>query len=121
MGVTLNQEAALSDGRETEMRARLGVAMVLATAAVRAVHVGMGAATAPTVLHLVLPGESQKVREVDQYGDGLRLGDRIAGRGRVNDADGARVGTAYADCVVHRRIRDGETGLWNCTYVLDLD
>ena len=103
------------------MRARLGVPLVLVTSALLAGLIGMGAATGQTVLHLVLPGNHQKVREVDQYGDGLRLGDRVAARGRLNDADGERVGTSYGDCVVHRRIRDAATGLWNCTYVLDLE
>lgn len=102
------------------MRARIGVPLVLVVSTLLAGVIGTGAATGRTVLHLVLPADTQKVRDVDHYTDGLRLGDRAAARGPLTDADGTRVGTAYADCMVHRRITGPETGLWTCTYVLEL-
>ena len=102
------------------MRARLGVPLVFVMSTLLAGLIGMPTATGQTVLHLVLPADTQKVQTIDQYGDGLRLGDRIAARGRLTDGDGTEVGTAYGDCVVHRHIKGPETGLWNCTYVLEL-
>lgn len=103
------------------MRAKIRVALVLAVSTVLAGLIGMSAATGQTVLHLVVSGDTQKVREVDQHGDGLRLGDRAAARGPLTEADRTQVGMAYADCMVHRRIRGPEAGLWTCTYVLDLE
>lgn len=102
------------------MRARIGVPLVLVVSTLLAGLIGMRAATGQTVWHLVLPADTQKVQLIDQYGNGLRLGDRAAARGPLTDADGTKVGTAYGDCVVHRYIKDSETGLWTCTYVLDL-
>ena len=101
------------------MRARIGVLVALVVSALLAGLIGMPAATGQTVMHLVLPAETQKVRLIDHRENGLRLGDRAAGRGPVMDPDGARAGTAYADCVVHRHML-GDKGLWTCTYVLDL-
>ena len=103
------------------MQARTGVPLVLVVSALLAGLIGTQAATGQTVLRLVLPADTQRVRIVDHDVDGLRLGDRAAGRGPLNDADGTRVGIAYADCVVHRPIKGPETGLWVCTYVLQLD
>ena len=102
------------------MRARIGVPLALVVSALLAGLVGMPAATGKTVLHLVLPADTMKAQFIDEYENGLRLGDRAAARGPLTDREGAEVGKAYADCVVHLRIRDNETGLWNCTYVLDL-
>lgn len=94
--------------------------MILVVSTLLAGLIGMRAAMGQTMLHLVLPAETNKIREVDHHGDGLRPGDRAAARGRLTDADGTNVGKAYADCVVHRRIIGPETGLWTCTYVLHL-
>jgi len=102
------------------MRARIGVPLVLVVSTLLAGLIGTRAATGQTVLHLVVRADTQKVRLIDQNQNGLRLGDRAAARGPLTDADGAKVGTSYADCVVHRRITDPETGLWTCTYILDL-
>ena len=101
------------------MRARTAVPLVLVMSTLLAGLIGMRAATGQTVLHLVLPAETQKIRDVDGFG--LRMGDRLAARGPLNDSGGTKVGTAYADCAVARRILGPETGLWNCTYVLELD
>ena len=71
-------------------------------------------------LHVVVGGLNA-VRAVDVDGDGLRLGNRIAGRGALFDeTQTERLGTAYLHCIVHKRIVDGDTGLWNCNYVLEL-
>lgn len=105
---------------EIEMRGKFRVLSVVVASTLLAGLIGMRAATGQTMLHLVLPAETQKIREVDHHGDGLRLGDRAAARGLLTDAEGTKVGKSYADCVVHRRITGPETGLWTCTYVLDL-
>ena len=102
------------------MRARNRVLLVLVVSTLLAGLVGMRPATGQTVLHLALPADTQKSRFIDQYEDGLRLGDRAAARGPLIDEDGMKVGTAYGDCMVDRHIKGPETGLWTCTYVLDL-
>lgn len=103
------------------MRARVGVTLVLVASTLLAGLIGMRPAAGQAVLHLVLPASTQTARFIDHHDDGLRLGDRVAARGSIMDADGTAVGMAYGDCLVHRRIRDAVTGLWNCTYLLDLD
>ena len=102
------------------MRAKLGVPLVIVMSAVLAGIIGMGAASGQTVLHLVIPGADQKIHDINHYGGLLSPGDRVAVRGPLNDAEGARAGTGYGDCMVQRTIKGPETGLWNCTYVLDL-
>jgi hypothetical protein len=79
-------------------------------------------ASGQTVLHVVFgPEEHIKKAFVDVHRDGLRLGDRIAARGQlVDEAQSERLGTAYVQCLVHRRIVDPDRGLWNCNYVLEL-
>ncbi|HVF52213.1 MAG TPA: hypothetical protein VNC78_01260 [Actinomycetota bacterium] len=79
-------------------------------------------ASGQTVLHVVFgPQEENKTALVDVNRDGLRLGDRIAARGPlVDESQTERVGTAYLQCLVHRRIVDPDRGLWNCNYVLEL-
>lgn len=102
------------------MGAKIKVLVVLTASTLLAGVIGMQTATGQTVLNLSLPADSQRVREVDSDGSGLRLGDRVAARGALTDAEGAVVGTSYGDCAVHRRILGPEAGLWTCTYVLDL-
>ena len=78
-------------------------------------------ASGQTVLHVVF-GPHPKTKVVDVHRDGLRLGDRIAGRGSLIDEDQTeRLGTSYVQCLVHRRIVDPDKGLWNCNYVLELE
>lgn len=79
-------------------------------------------ASGQTVLHVVSgPQEDMRVVAFDENHDGLRLGDRIAGRGPLLDeAHAERVGTAFVDCIVARRILDPDRGVWNCNYVLEL-
>lgn len=102
------------------MRTKIRVLVVLATATFLAALVGMQSASSQTVLNLVLPADTQKVRAFDTDDNGLRLGDRVAARGPLTDADGTAAGMSYAECVVQRRILGSENGLWLCTYVLDL-
>ena len=102
------------------MRTKLGVPLVLVMGALLAGLVGMRSATGQTVLHVVMPTEGLKARFVDHDYDGLRRADRVAARGPLTDTVGTRVGTAYGDCLVQQHIRGPETGLWHCSYVLDL-
>ena len=101
------------------MRARI-VVPVLVVSTLMAGIIGMRPATGQTVLHFVVPASTQKARIINHYGPGLRLGDRVAARGALTDAEGTRVGTGYVDCVVQRQITDHVTGLWHCSYLLDL-
>lgn len=78
-------------------------------------------ASGQTVVHLVVDSGG-KAAFFDLHQDGLRLGDRIAARGPlVNEARTERLGTAYLQCLVHRRIIEPNRGLWNCNYVLELE
>jgi hypothetical protein len=80
------------------------------------------AASGQTVIHVVVQESSFALKVVDLGHDGLRLGDRLAGRATMLDETASHeVGTAYVECVVHKRITDGTTGLWNCTYILDFE
>lgn len=102
------------------MRGKIRMLLVLLASTLVAGLIGMSAATGQTVLHLVLAADTQKVREIDHNGNGLTLGDRAVARGALTDTDGTKVGTSYGDCTVHRRITSPETGLWSCTYILEL-
>ena len=102
------------------MRARTAVPVMLVVSTLLAGIIGMRAATGQTVLHLIVPADGLKARIINHEGPPLRLGDRIAARASVTDADGVKVGKSYLDCVVSRQITDNVTGLWNCSIVLDL-
>ncbi|MDQ3218786.1 MAG: hypothetical protein M3Q18_13235 [Actinomycetota bacterium] len=78
-------------------------------------------AAGETIIHVVLPGDGLTVKFVDIGHDGLRLGDRVAARGRlVDENESEGVGTAYLECQVQKRIVRLSQGLFNCTYVLKL-
>ena len=101
------------------MRLKLGV--MAAVVASTTLLIGMTTASGQSVVHLVAPEEGLVTKFVDLGHNGLRLGDRVAFRGPLlNASKTERVGTAYGECLVHRRIVDAETGLYNCTYVLEL-
>jgi hypothetical protein len=104
------------------MRARSIVAAVAATVATTGLILfGTQTAGGQTVIHVVLPANSLTAKFIDVGRDGLRLGDRLAARGALLDeAMTDRIGTSYSECLVHRRIADATTGLYNCTYVLEL-
>lgn len=103
------------------MRSRSRSVLLLAASASLAVLFASNVASSQTVMHLKIPTDGAKARQYDNYNDGMRLGDRLAARGVLVDSAGAEVGTAYLDCMVGRRLWDGETGLWSCNYVLDLE
>lgn len=103
------------------MRSRLGISISLTIAAIAAGMVLTTAASGQAAVHVVLPFEGLRATTVDIHHDGLRLGDRITARAPLLDeTQTERVGTAYAQCIVHKAITGPETGLWNCNYVLEL-
>lgn len=104
------------------MRSKFSIVILLVVLSVAAGVLLSTSASGQTVLHVVSgPQEDTKVAAVDVNRDGLRLGDRIAARGPLLDETQTdRVGTAYLQCLVHRRIVDPDRGLWNCNYVLEL-
>jgi hypothetical protein len=101
------------------MRRRLSIAISLVILAITGGVLMTTSASGQTVVHVV--AGSGRVAFVDVDRDGLRLGDRIASRGPLLDESQAdRIGTAYQQCLVHRRIIDPDRGLWNCNYILNL-
>ena len=105
------------------MRSRIGVAILILILTITGGAFMATAASGKQALHVVIgPLDDSSVSIVDVHRDGLRLGDRIAARGALLDeSQEDRVGTAYLQCLVHRRIIDPDQGLWNCNYVLKLD
>ena len=102
------------------MRRKLGTSVILVVLAVTAGVFSSTTASGQAVLHVVL-GSGYKVAAFDSDGRGLGLGDRIAVRGPVLDeTQTENLGTAYMQCLVHKRIVDPDRGLWNCNYVLEL-
>jgi hypothetical protein len=96
------------------------VAIVLALIVVGAV-LSSRPAGAQVDVHAFLPADTFRHRFQDFGDDGLRLGDRLTGRGPLLDASQqSEVGVAYQDCVVMRRITDVPSGLYRCTYELVL-
>lgn len=103
------------------MRSKVSVAVLLVVLSTAAGVMLASNASGQTVLHVVAPQESTTVVAFDENHDGLRLGDRIAGRSPLLDeAQSERVGTSFVHCIVARRILDPNGGLWNCNYVLEL-
>ncbi len=103
------------------MRTRLGITISLVILTITGGVFMTTSASGQTVVHVVLPLEGIREALVDVNRDGLRLGDRIAARGPLLDESQTdRVGTAYAQCLVHKRIISPNRGLWNCNYVLEL-
>jgi hypothetical protein len=103
------------------MRAKLVTVLVTLSVAVAGTMLISGSATGKTTLHFVLPSPT-KVRFLNFGRESLVLGDRLAARGPLMNADQSdRVGTAHTECVVERRITEPNGGVYNCTYVLELD
>ena len=94
--------------------------LLAAVAAVGALSLG-GSAAGKTTLHFEMPMDSLRIRFQDAPAGGLRLGDRLAARAHLLNEARARVGTAHLDCMVDRRIRGEDKGVYNCEYVLELD
>jgi hypothetical protein len=107
--------------RGVAMRPKLKAILVLIGAAMVAGLFVVRPATGETVIHVVLPADGLTYKFVDIGHDGLRLGDRAAARGRlVDENESERVGAAYFECLVQKRIVGLTQGLYNCTYVLKL-
>jgi hypothetical protein len=104
------------------MRRKLSIALFVVVLGIASGVVMATSASGQTVLHVMTsPSQGLRVEVDDEYGDGLRLGDRISARAALLDeSQSERVGTAYLHCIVHRRIIDPNRGLWNCNYVLEL-
>jgi hypothetical protein len=103
------------------MRSKLSIALSLVVLALASgVFLSTGA-SGQTVLHVASgPSHDFKGAFIDIGHNGLRLGDRIAARGPVLDETRTdRVGTLYQQCLVHKNITSGTTGLWNCNYILE--
>lgn len=104
------------------MRSKLRIAIPVLVLAAAAGGLLTTSASGQTGLHLVFgPQEDVRINAIDVHRNGLRLGDRIAGRGPlVDETQTERLGTGYVQCLVHKRIVDPDRGLWNCNYVLEL-
>lgn len=103
------------------MRTKVSLAVSVVVVAITGGVLATSASGQP-VVHVVLgPQHDVRVAAFDEHDNGLRLGDRVAGRGPLLDeTQSERVGTGYVNCVVHKRIVDPDKGLWNCNYVLEL-
>lgn len=81
-------------------------------------------AGAQSEISVLWPSLYGKSTFIDVGHDGLRLGDRLTGRGPLLDATGtSEVGKGHQACVVQRRITDGPEGpggLYRCSYLLRL-
>jgi hypothetical protein len=103
------------------MRAKLVALFVTVSVAIAGTMLMSGSATGKTTLHFMLPS-SVKVRFLNFGRESLALGDRLAAKGPLMNADQSdRVGKAHLDCLVDRRISEPDHGVYNCTYVLELD
>jgi hypothetical protein len=105
-------------------RLRIGVAAIVLALMVVGVVLSSRPVGAQVDVHAFLPAETIRHRFQDFDDDGLRLGDRLTGRGPLFDASQqSEFGVAYQECVVMRRITDGPSGpsgLYRCTYELVL-
>jgi len=107
--------------RWTGFRTRVGLASLLVISAMAAAGIGAPPAGAQGDVHVVWPVETTTQRFLDFQHDGLRLGDRLTGRGPLLDeTQSNQVGYAHLECVVMRRITDVPSGLYRCSYLLHL-
>jgi len=106
------------------VRSRRGAGVVAASMLLVALAAGWmlaERARAQQEIHIVWPISSITSEFIDHGNDGLRLGDRLAARGPLVDVGQTeQMGYAYLDCVVMRYITDAPSGLYRCSYVLDL-
>src|SRR4051812_44042738 len=103
------------------MRAKLVAVLVTLSVVLAGTLLLSSSATGKTTLHFMTPS-SATVRFLNLGRVSLNLGDRVAGRGALLNADQSeRVGTAHLDCMVARHIADPAVGVYNCTYTLNLD
>jgi hypothetical protein len=105
------------------MRKRIGAAAAVALLAVTLGGVVRGATAAPATVEvdLLMPADELVIQVIDFDHDGLRLGDRLVGRAPLYDATGThRLGRAFLECVVVSNRLTNTTGLFRCSYLLDL-
>jgi hypothetical protein len=106
------------------MLSKWGIAIALsALASIAALLATTTASSQPqTEVHLVYgPNSEIRARLLDVGQFGLQPADRVQARGPLYDETQMQtMGTAYQDCVVHKRIVSDTKGLWGCNYVLEL-
>lgn len=104
-------------------RSRASIVVVAVTMLLVALTVGWIAADrarAQQEIHVLWPVSSITTKYTGS-GDGANLGDRLTARGPLTGVgQSEQIGYAYLECVVMRRITDEPSGLWRCSYVLDL-
>ena len=96
----------------------VGLAFVLGVAVVA---LGSDRASGQGDVHVLMPAGEGRASTVDVVGGpGLSIGDGVASRGPLVDAQsGEPAGSVYFECTVMRRI-GLEEGLWRCSYHLRL-
>ena len=107
------------------MRKRIGTAAVVAVLAVMIGGIVGGATVAQATvdLDLLVPAGAGGAGEfLDFEHDGLTLGDRIVARSPLYDGTGThQVGRSFLECVVVSNKLTQTSGLWRCSYLLDLE
>ena len=107
------------------MRKRMATAAAVAVLAVAFGGVvrtaTAGSSQATTEIVVVITDDTQVRTFLDFRRNGLTQGDRVVTRGPLfNLAETQRVGQAFGECVVvSNRITD-TSGLWRCSYLLEL-
>ena len=105
-------------------RGRVGLTAVVGMLVVVATLLVSRPAGAQGDVHVFLPAASLTHKFFDFGREGLRLGDRLVGRGPLLDGSQAEeVGFLSQDCVVVRTISDapdGPGGVYRCSYLLRL-
>jgi len=96
----------------------VGLAFVLGVAALA---LGSNRASGQGDVHVLMPAGEGRASTVDVVGGpGLSIGDGVASRGPLVDAqNGEPAGSVYFECTVMRRV-GLEEGLWRCSYHLRL-
>ena len=96
----------------------VGLAFVLGVAALA---LGSDRASGQGDVHVLMPAGEGRASTVDVVGGpGLSIGDGVASRGPLVDAQsGEPAGSVYFECTVMRRV-GLEEGLWRCSYHLRL-
>ena len=103
------------------VRSRTGIGVVAASMLLLALAAGWIAAQraeAQQEINIFLPASSITTKHT---GEGTNLGDRITARGPLTDVSQTeQIGFAYRECVVMRKITGATSGLYRCSYVLDI-
>lgn len=101
---------------------RRKILVVAAVASAAALALWSSPAGAQIDVHVVWPADTVRVKFLDLGREGLRLGDRLMGRGPLLDStETSKVGAGHLDCVAASRITDdpsGPGGVYRCSYCL---